>query len=92
MEKVGYGQRLCNSAYSLFFGGAATHRQGEVEKGDVKLLWETFTMPICCGKYELWPSMSWKKLARVKDCIMQIVNLGGTHRQGEVWKRDVIFM
>ena len=31
------------------------------------------------AKYELWPSMLWKKLAMVKDCvIVQIVNLGGT--------------
>ena len=44
------------------------------------------------AKYELWPSMLWKKLAMVKDYgIVQIVNLGGTHRQGEVWKGDVIF-
>ena len=45
-------------------------------------------MPIYCAKYELWPSMLWKKMTMVKDCvIVQIVNLGGYTQTGGGMKR-----
>ena len=50
------------------------------------------------AKYEVWPSMLWKKLALVKDyvivhCAKSQFGGGGTHRQGtgEVWISDVNF-
>ena len=50
MRKVGIGQ-ICNWAnIQIFFGGGATHGQGEVWKGDVKFLCESSLQCLYCGK------------------------------------------
>ena len=48
-------------------GGGGTHRQGEVWKDVifcVRVLYNAYVVV----KYELWPSILWKKLAMIKDC------------------------
>ena len=47
------------------------------------------------AKYEVWPSMLWKKLTLVKDYV--IVHcakslFGGYTQTGEVWKEDGKFL
>ena len=48
-------------------------------------------MPICCGKYELWPSMLWKKVGKGQRTVYCANSqFGGLHKDRGRYRKGML--